>query len=244
MTRRSCLAALLALAWCSAQHAQEGSETHEERIRLEPIELGAAVAGRITGYESVDYLVAARAGQTLAVSLETSHGANYFNVLPPDSENEATYVGQTGGNDFEGRLDLDGDWRIRVYLMRAAARRGETAEFRLRVAVSGEPDPAAAREPSTFGPLHWDASGHLGCARGGQPTQPAGCPFKVIRYAGGATIYVLAPGSGDERILYFESGAWSTYPADEVDVRQRDDLWELQISGEAYEVPDAVITGG
>jgi hypothetical protein len=41
----------------------------------------ATVQGTIKGYETVDYLLGARKGQSMNVSLATDNGANYFNII-------------------------------------------------------------------------------------------------------------------------------------------------------------------
>ncbi|NJN47186.1 MAG: hypothetical protein HC808_12675 [Candidatus Competibacteraceae bacterium] len=191
----------LALAACLASlPALAETDIRSERVQFKANTSGTTIKAKIKGREIVDYLLGARAGQTLSVTLETDHSANYFNVIPPDADNEAVFVGSTEGNNYVGKLDLDGDWKIRVYLIRAAARRGETAAYTLNIGITGEPTSAAAREANDFGPREWDARGDLPCARGGQPMQTAACPFKVIRYRSevetGATIYVLAPVPG------------------------------------------------
>lgn len=241
VTGALCLTAALLL---SAVTGMAADEIRKERVRFEEGASGATIEGKITGDEIVDYLLGAKAGQTMSVTMTTDHGASYFNVLPPDSEVEAVFNGSLGENSYEGRLDLDGDWKVRVYMMRSAARRNEVANFTLKVAISGAPDPAAAREASEFGPLEWDARGNLGCAAGGAPLDPDGCPFKVVRYESGATIYVVTPGGEGTRILYFDSGNWSTDSAAEVKAGKRDDMWTLTVEGETYEFPDAVIYGG
>jgi hypothetical protein len=227
-------------------------DVEEQRVYFAPGAVGAVIAGSIEGREVVDYLLGAEAGQTLAVTMQTDNLQNYFNIIPPDAANEAVYIGSSSPepNRYEGTLDLDGDWRIRVYLYRAAARRGETADFRLDVSITGEPDVAAAREANDFGPREWDARGDLGCARGGQPMQTAACPFKVLRDLAtqGATLFAVPPGAepapGIERIFYFQSGAWSTPTSDPVSVRKREDLWTLEVGDEVFEIPEAVVFGG
>jgi hypothetical protein len=231
----ACLAGIAALA---------ETDIRSERVQFEANTSGASINAKIKGREIVDYLLGAHAGQTLSVTMQTDNSANYFNVIPPDADDEAVFVGSAEGNSYEGKLDLDGDWKIRVYLMRSAARRDEIAAHTLTVGITGRPDPAAAREVNDFGPREWDARGGLGCARGGQPMQTAACPFKVIRYAEGATIFVLAPGTGAERILCFTNGAWSTDGTERVQASKRADLWSLVVSDEAYEVPDAALFGG
>ena len=40
------------------------------------------------------------------------------------------------GDQFEGTLPAGGDYKIRVYLMRNAARRDETAKYRLEMIIN------------------------------------------------------------------------------------------------------------
>ncbi|OJU11391.1 MAG: hypothetical protein BGN86_05570 [Caulobacterales bacterium 68-7] len=94
------------------------------------------VNGQVRGYDSVDYLVSARAGQTLKVAMKTASPSAYFNVLPPQGE-EALFVGSIAGASYSGKLTTAGAYRVRVYLMRNAARRGQTARFSLDIGVTG-----------------------------------------------------------------------------------------------------------
>lgn len=243
MRAASLVAGILTLAWAAEGLAAQ-EQIRKEPVRFAPGASSATIEGVVAGRETVDYLLGARAGQTMTVTLVTDHPAAYFNVIPPDAENEAVFVGSTGGPRFEGLLDLDGDWKVRVYLVRAAARRGERAAYTLTVGITGQPDPGAARAANDFGPREWDARGSLGCARGGAPMRPSGCAFKVVRYGSGATVFVQAPVTGAERILYFDQGAWSTDSAEPVQAVQSADTWYLVVGDEAYEVPEAVVLGG
>jgi len=111
-----------------------------ERLQFEAGTTGSTIEASITGYDAVDYVVGARAGQTIAVKLKTDNTANYFNVIPPDEEDAAVFIGSISGGEFTGPLELSGDWKIRVYLMRSAARRNEVANFTLSVSVTGDAD--------------------------------------------------------------------------------------------------------
>jgi len=245
MSRPVRISALFSVfVFVSANLAGARDDIRSQRVQFETGAMTATVDGVITGYETVDYLLGAKAGQMMSVTMTTDHGATYFNVLPPDSEDEADFVGSIEGNSFTGRLDLDGDWKVRVSMMRSAARRGEKAVFTMEIGISGSPDPEATRERNDFGPREWDARGDLGCAVGGAPMQPGACPFKVLRYDSGGTVFVVPPGGGPVRILYFESGTWSTDSAARVGVSRRDDMWSLTVEEETYEMPVAVLTGG
>ena len=110
-------------------------EIRQERISLDSVS-SVVVKGTIKGRQTVDYKVIARAGETLTVAFRPGNLSAYFNVLPPGSE-EAIFIGSSAGNDFSGRLPIDGEYTIRVYLMRNAARRNEKAKYSLAVRRSG-----------------------------------------------------------------------------------------------------------
>jgi len=120
----------------------------EDDIRKEPIQFAkgatqATIKGRIEGREGIDYIVRARAGQTMTVTLKANHSMAYFNVLPPGTE-VAIFVGADSGARFQSELAADGDYTIRVYLMRPAARRNEAAQYTLDVSVKDAASSAAA----------------------------------------------------------------------------------------------------
>jgi hypothetical protein len=84
---------------------------------------------------TIDYLLGAKQGQSMNVSMATDNGANTFNIIAPGKENEAMFVGSSSGNQFEGTLPASGDYKVRVYLMRSAARRDEIANYRLEMII-------------------------------------------------------------------------------------------------------------
>jgi hypothetical protein len=45
------------------------------------------------------------------------------------------FIGSTSGKQFEGMLPASGDYKVRVYLMRNAARRDEVANYRLEMII-------------------------------------------------------------------------------------------------------------
>lgn len=95
------------------------------------------VKGSIKGEQYRDYLVNARTGQTLSVSMSNPDGRAYFNVMPPGSAGEATFIGSTEGNSYRGPIAGNGNTTVRVYQMRATGRRGEVANYTLSIGVSG-----------------------------------------------------------------------------------------------------------
>ena len=123
----TCLGFLTAPAWAE-------DDIRQERVQFQQGRDSASLKGRIKGDKTVDYQLGARAGQTMEVTLKSSNLSNYFNILPPGDET-ALFVGSTSGNHFSGTLPTNGDYTVRVYLMRNAARRNETANYSLNRVV-------------------------------------------------------------------------------------------------------------
>jgi len=130
--RRSRLvfAALLAATIGSSASA----ENRQERVRFARGATSAVVRGEVRGYDYVDYLVGARAGQHLTADLTRISGPAYFLVRAPGSD-ENLFDGSTSGDHFETVLPAGGDYRLRVFLMRSAARRNERSAYLLSVAI-------------------------------------------------------------------------------------------------------------
>lgn len=111
------------------------SQDRTERISFPVGASGQTVTGTIRGYEGIAYLINVRAGQLMSVRFTTDNRFNYFNIVPP-GRTEAAYNGSISGASADIVATRSGDYRIPVYLMRNAARRGEIADFRLRVSVT------------------------------------------------------------------------------------------------------------
>jgi len=94
-----------------------------ERVHFNKGANSATVEGSIKGYETVDYVLGAHKGQSMNVSMATDNTANYFNIIAPGKADEAMFIGSTTGTQYEGTLPASGDYKVRVYLMRSAARR-------------------------------------------------------------------------------------------------------------------------
>lgn len=84
--------------------------------------------------EGHDYVLGARAGQSLAVVLDAPSGV-YFNVLPPHGREALVNTSVTGDVRWTGNVQQDGDYTIRVYQMRAATRQGRNPTFTITLAV-------------------------------------------------------------------------------------------------------------
>lgn len=134
-------------------------------IRTAPVHFkagssSATIKGKIKGYETVDYVLEASKGQQMNVSMATDNLSNYFNILPPGEGDVAMFIGSTNGNQFEGTLPKSGAYKIRVYMMRSAARREEVANYRLEMIITGAPQKAGSSPEAKAGP-----------AKGGMPSK-------------------------------------------------------------------------
>ena len=122
----------------SASTALARDDIRTERVHFKPGASGATIQGKIKGYEIVDYVIEAGKGQQMKVSMATDNLSSYFNILPPGESDVAMFVGSTSGNQFEGALAKSGAYKVRVYMMRSAARREEVAKYRLEMSITGE----------------------------------------------------------------------------------------------------------
>ena len=144
-TSAALLFAVALLGGTGIGHAANGIRT--ERVRFEPGATSAVVEASITGDEIVDYVLAARQGQYANISMATDNGANYFNILAPGEREVAMFNGANAENQFEGTLPASGDYTVRVYLMRSAARRHEVAKYRLEMIVAAADQGATPAAP-------------------------------------------------------------------------------------------------
>lgn len=244
-----------ALVFASALPVLANAAIESRTVQFAKGASSATLKGSLKGDQTIDYKLRAKAGQSMRVSLQTSNGANYFNVLPPGSNDVAIFVGSTDGNQWTGTLPADGEYKIRVYLMRSAARRGETANYTLTVGVDGAANAApqgggaqglqAAMDRAIEG--RFDATGKIPCAQ--NAGQPMGqCDFGVARAGGGSAALAVTRPDGRKRLLYFERGRATGADASQADGAFRAskdaDLFRIQVGNERYEVPEAAISGG
>lgn len=106
-----------------------------EDIRFDRGASSATRRGVVRGYETMTYFLDVRGGQAINVSLQSSNRSGYFNVTAPRSD-QAVFNGSTSGNRWRGRAVTSGRYKIEIYLMRNAARRGEQLRYTLDVGVN------------------------------------------------------------------------------------------------------------
>ena len=231
--------------------ALAGTAAADAGIRQEKVQFAkgassAVIKGQIKGDTTVDYVVSAAAGQTLSVKLQKSNAQNYFNVMPPGSTGSAMFVGDSGTN-YSGMLPTDGDYVVRVYLMRPAARRGESSNYTLTVGVTGKPlAPLSAAKDALIPGTKFHASAPMQCTPPFE-SKPQPCEAFVVRrgFDGTATVEIRGPNSMLRRIL-FVGGAPVASDSPEAMAHSREgDRTVVKFGAdERYDLPDALIQGG
>lgn len=130
-----------------------------EPIRTETVATAAAasgtvIEGQLKGDETVDYVVAATAGQRLSVDLSSANTGLYFNILP-QGQDTALFIGSSAGLVADISVPATGNYVVRVYLMRNAAGRDEGAAYTLGIGLAG----ADFADGLSGGPDWWQVAG-------------------------------------------------------------------------------------
>jgi hypothetical protein len=103
-----------------------------ERVRFQSGHSSATLKGRIVGFDTKDYVVGAKAGQAMALHLSSSNTSTYFVIYSINGR--ATDMNET--TEWSETLSESGDYLIRVFMMRSAARRkGAAANFTLSISI-------------------------------------------------------------------------------------------------------------
>ena len=219
----------------------------QEKVQFAKGASSAVIKGQLKGDAMVDYVVRAAAGQTLSVKLQKTNAQNYFNVMPPGSTGSAMFVGDSGEN-YTGVLPADGDYIVRVYLMRPAARRGEISNYTLTVGASGKAlAPIAASKDALVPGTSYHASAKIRCVPAFETT-PRDCDALVIRRGFDGTATIDIPGSAEKRSILFVEGKPTASNAQAIDALTSERKGDVTIvklgASERYEIPDALVTGG
>ncbi len=202
--------------------------------------------GQLKGDQTIDYKLRAGAGQTLTVELKGSNVQNYFNVMAAGTDT-ALFIGSSSGNRFRGPLPSDGDVRVRVYLMRPAARRNESSTYSLKARISGAPlAPVPASRDALIPGTPYHASADVPCGSGSSG-KAARCKASVIRRANNsATVVVMNPEGQKRQFLFVKGKAVASDQPEKLSVQRRGDVSVLLLGEnfERYEIVDALVVGG
>ena len=238
---------ILVLVQSIAGPALADAGIRQEKVQFAKGASSAVIKGQLKGDAMVDYVVRAAAGQTLSVKLQKTNAQNYFNVMPPGSTGSAMFVGDSGEN-YTGVLPADGDYIVRVYLMRPAARRGEISDYTLTVGASGKAlAPIAASKDALVPGTSYHASAKIRCVPAFETT-PRDCDALVIRRGFDGTATIDIPGSAEKRSILFVKGKPTASNAQAIDALTSERKGDVTIvklgASERYEIPDALVTGG
>ena len=119
------LGLMLALA---LQSGDVGAADRTQVVKFGAGASGTTLSGALSGYDGVNYVLGARSGQSMSVTLSPDNSSCYFNVTAPGADS-AMFIGSDRGKKFSASLPADGNYRILVYLMRNAARRAVGAQL-------------------------------------------------------------------------------------------------------------------
>lgn len=116
--------------------AAEAQTAKPERVQFAKGKSSKVIKGTLKGDQSRSFLVNVRAGQTMTVKLVSKNSSANFNVTAPGAM-EAMFIGSVSGNDFSEVIPSSGDYKIDLFLMRNAARRGEATSFTITIGAAG-----------------------------------------------------------------------------------------------------------
>ncbi len=113
-------------------------ETKTVKVQFEAGRSQTILSGEITGRNSVLYKLSARKGQFIQIKVLPGDKGADFNLYIPGRTigDESLFNSLIGGRSYTGQLYKTGEHSINVFLNRAAARRGETAKYRILVRIS------------------------------------------------------------------------------------------------------------
>jgi hypothetical protein len=112
----------------------------QDAERRQQVELAAGAPTRtfsdaIGGFEAVSYAMHLRSGQTLDISLATNNLSNCFDVYTSGAE-KPFFVGGDSGSSHRFRATASGEYIIKVYLLRLAARDNQSAHYSLGLKIT------------------------------------------------------------------------------------------------------------
>jgi len=203
--------------------------------------------GTLRGRQYIDYQLRAGAGQTLKVSMQVANRMAYFNILPPGSGGEAMFAEGSSERHFEGQLPADGIYTVRVYLIRAAARRNEGTTFTLTTAITGPAlAPVAAKVDALIPGTPYHAQATIKCEPAYSETRS--CEAFVVRrdFEGTATVEIRWD-QGRKRHILFVKGKPTVADVSMPMRFTKDDKGNVMVDFDGqdrFEIPDALVVGG
>ncbi|MBX9759827.1 MAG: hypothetical protein K2Y29_13710 [Beijerinckiaceae bacterium] len=238
-------AVLLALATLTIP-VQPAVAQSRQPVQFAAGQSAATIKGSLRGDVYIDYIVRAKAGQTLDVSMKAGNASAYFNVSAPDAGAVAMFIGSVSGEKFKRLLPADGEYTIRAYLMRNAARRNESSAYALHVGVTGKAlAPLPSRVDAKIAKTPFHASTQVPCTPwGGAAGQ---CDAFVIRRGndGTGTVEVRLPDGETRRVLFVKGAPTTSDSTQQMSSKREGDLTTVTFeAGETFVIPDMLVSGG
>ena len=179
--------------------------SHAAGVRHRNVELKSGIAditGSISGDRSIEYEFSSPGAQVVGIGLKTRHKMAYFDLLPAGSE-DPIFNGSVSGRNFLGELPAAGLYRVRVYLMRDAAHRQESASYTLSISLRDSNKPGAGSEAAAAAApaaVANDGAPRGATGEGRAPTTDRGArvqvPFDQSIAMQGVTFRVQSPNAG------------------------------------------------
>jgi len=213
-------------------------------VRFPAGKSSVTIKSSLKGDQYVDYTFSAGAGQIVAVQLSATNSSTYFNVMSPKNK-EALYNASMGDLKVSRKVPIEGTYVVRVYMMRAAGRRGEQTSYTVNLGVTGKAMPAkkGGSDKLLAGtPFH--ARGSVECSHYLFKDLKS-CDGFVIRRGPNAATLELRPKGILRRVLIVNGKliAWDTMTA--ATLTHDGDTNILKFGDdETYRFPDALLFGG
>ena len=114
--------------------AKDKVTTHQ--VHFDKSTTGTTLKGHVKGYDTVNYKLGAKEGQSMRVSLESKKA--FINIFEPGKGpgDGAIFIGSSAGESYVGTLAKSGTYTIQVYLMRNEARRGTIENYKLHIGIN------------------------------------------------------------------------------------------------------------
>ncbi|WP_226664850.1 hypothetical protein [Microbulbifer aggregans] len=121
------------------------NEQRSERVLFSDAESSGGVRATqvkssIRGYQTMEYLIEAKTGQSLDLNLHSNNRASGFRVTAPAAP-RPMHSARGQSARFKGTLPRDGTYRVEIFLKDTAAENGERAAFSLNIRLSNPGGP-------------------------------------------------------------------------------------------------------
>lgn len=118
----------LAAAACVAMAGGALAAEKTITVKFSPGSSSKTVKGSVKGYDGVNYILDAQAGQVVSVLFSPNLNSCFFNFWEPGASG-AVHRGEVDGNEYSDNLRKSGKNRVQVAMMRSAARKGLTCRY-------------------------------------------------------------------------------------------------------------------